>query len=150
MNRMKLLAVTALLLLAPSTALADYKFGGWGNGRGPRWADSRSCDRNPRWNQGHYNNGYYNNSWDGYRNSGFGLNQYSDQIRYGVRSGQLSNREVRELEERRRQIQLDAAAYRADGRLSNRERNELREDIRDYREKLNHELNDGERRRIRY
>lgn len=167
MNRMKLLASTALLLLTPTMAFADnhIRWGNWGYGNGPRWSNSQNCNNGDRYgnsgwnhyrNSGYsngysngygngYNNGYYNNG-----NRGFGQSRDADEIRYGIRSGQLSNREVRELADRRRQIEMEAASYRADGRLTPRERNEIREDYRDYREKLDHELNDGERRNRRY
>lgn len=94
---------------------------------------------------------YDRNRWDHSRPYG----QYSNRpyasandpwIQRGISDGRLSPAEIREL----RQVQMDIsrkeASYLRDGRLTEKEREWLEDKRSDYRDKLEHELNDGERR----
>jgi hypothetical protein len=52
-------------------------------------------------------------------------------VRRGVRSGQITRDEARQLRERERQIRQERRAYRSDGTLSREERREIRRDERE-------------------
>ncbi len=162
MKAINRIVALAALVLVPSVAFADFKNGhSKRNDKycppysshsyyGPR--DYNYGSNSPRPGQYSYGYGYgYNNAPRG--NYGWGNSRgndnyaYNDAIRNGVRSGLLSNSEVRELREDQRDIRQKEARYRSDGYLSPREREALRDDYREFREDLNHELRDGERRR---
>src|SRR5262249_22589713 len=105
---------------------SDRAYYGWGNrsvwnGQGGRF------DYVP-----HYGYGY--GSWD------------ERAIRNGIRNGELTDREVRELRNDEAKIARDRARFGADGVISRREQEKLQDDIEDYRHDLHHELNDGEHR----
>lgn len=142
-------SIALSLLLVPTVALAD-------------WHDKARCYDGPSRTRyqyhgnsgfGHSNYGNYGNHGYGYSN--FGRNSYRSNynspydgaIWNGIRTGRLSNDEVRELREDQRELREKEIAYRSDGRLTQRERNDLRDEYNDYKKDLNHELNDGEKRR---
>ncbi len=61
-------------------------------------------------------------------------------IRQGIRSGQITRDEARQLRERQRQIREERRAYRSDGTLTREERREIRRDEREHdRERADHE-----------
>ncbi|MFN8392519.1 MAG: hypothetical protein U0136_19655 [Bdellovibrionota bacterium] len=140
----RLLLLTTLLL--PASAWADFGHSGRHHDR------DDDCDRgyhssnyssgwnhSPQWNGWYGSHGNYRPQpqYDGY---------FSNVIRSGYRSGELSPREVRELRESEQDLERKRAAYLRDGWLSNREREDLRDDYKDLRKELNHELHDGEHR----
>lgn len=135
MKTVKQFVGLSLLVLIPGLAHADFRH-------------DRDRDDDCRSNRYHgwsgYN-GYYHPRGYAYGSS-WGRN---DVIRDGIRNGQLSEREARELRGDLRDIQEKRSRYLADGRLSNNERRDLRDDYQDFRKDLNHELNDGERRSYR-
>ena len=57
-------------------------------------------------------------------------------IRNGVRSGQLTRDEARELRSRRRELRQEWRGYRRDGTLSRSERREIRRDRRTYNRQI--------------
>lgn len=67
-------------------------------------------------------------------------------IRRGVRTGQLTRDEARELRERQRQIRQERRSYRSDGRLTRDERRELRRDRRELGRNIRRERRDDDRR----
>ncbi len=60
-------------------------------------------------------------------------------IRNGVRSGQITRDEARELRERRRQNRQEWRGYRSDGRLSRSERREIWRDRQEYNRQIRRE-----------
>ena len=70
-----------------------------------------------------------------------------DGIRRGVRSGQLTRDEARQLRQRRRQIRDERRTYRADGTYSRDERRDVRRDRRELRRNVRRERRDDDRRR---
>lgn len=66
-------------------------------------------------------------------------------IRSGVRSGQLTRDEARQLRERQRQIRNERRVYRADGTLTRAERREIRSDRRDLGRQIRRERHDDDR-----
>ena len=72
--------------------------------------------------------------------------QEFDPIQQGIRNGELSRAEVRELRQERWNIANKEYAYRRDGQLTEKERKSLRNSWKDYYHDLNHELHDGEHR----
>ena len=134
---------TLAVLLLPAIASADYERHQGGQ-RHNRWGYNRpysSFDAG-----GHRPPDY--RRWNGHGgNFGYGRGLGFGQIRQGVRSGALSNDELRDLRGDLRDIRRKENRYLADGRLSKDERRSLRDDYNDFREDLNHELRDGERRR---
>ncbi len=94
----------------------------------------------------------YHGYGSAYRGFGFAPKRIShdtfseDAFRHGIRSGELSNREVHELHEREQEIHREKMAYWSDGELSKRERKDLEKDTRRFKDQLNHELHDRERR----
>lgn len=149
----KVVAMAALVFV-PSVAFADFR-----NKHSDHCSDGRSHYNNSYY----YNNGY--NSWSynprpyprprdynshgyhAYNSSGSGYGYgYDGAIRNGIRNGQLSNAEVRELSDDLRDIHRKEVRYGSDGYISPRERDAIREEYDDFRHDLNHELRDGERR----
>ena len=61
---------------------------------------------------------------------------YGRRIRSGVRSGQLTREEARELRAERRALRQERLAYRSDGRLSREERREIWRDRRTYNRQI--------------
>ena len=133
----KFLSILAfsLVILPAAIARADFD-------RDDHHDSDRHDRRDSNWNRG--NNDYYGDYWYSPRYKP----QYRDSaLTQGVRDGRLTPNEVRELQRDKDEIRRDQAKYGADGRLSPRERDELRKDQNEYQKDLNHELNDGERRR---
>ena len=60
-------------------------------------------------------------------------------IRAGVRSGQLTRDEARELRSERRSLRREWRGYRSDGTLSRAERREIRRDRRQYNRDIRRE-----------
>jgi hypothetical protein len=67
-------------------------------------------------------------------------------IRSGVRSGQLTRDEARELRSQRRSLRREWHGYRSDGTLSRSERREIRRDRRQYNREIRRERWDDDRR----
>lgn len=67
-------------------------------------------------------------------------------IRSGIRSGQITRDEARELRTRRRQIRQERRTYRSDGTITRAERREIRRDRREYDRQIRHERRDDDRR----
>ena len=68
-------------------------------------------------------------------------------IRRGVRSGQITRDEARELRERQRQIREERHGYRSDGTLSREERREIRRDERQHDRSIRRYRRNDDRRR---
>jgi len=66
-------------------------------------------------------------------------------IRDGVRSGQLTRDEARELRSQRRSLRREWRGYRSDGTLSRAERREIRRDRRQYNREIRRERRDDDR-----
>ncbi len=64
----------------------------------------------------------------------------------GIRSGNISRREEELLREREQELRRREEQYTRDGRISWSERKDLENRRSDLQDKLNHELNDGEKR----
>jgi hypothetical protein len=79
------------------------------------------------------------------RNNGVGRQG----IRRGVRSGQLTRDEARQLRQRRRQIGQERRTYRSDGTLTRDERRDLRRDRRELGRNVRRERRDNDRRHHR-
>lgn len=148
-----ILIFSALLLVPIASARADWRTYNSGNSsiyaaqnsyignsrhnnHYPRHNSFKNCDtpRGPRF----YNNSHYSHNKPKFF-------AYS-QIKNGIRSGELSPRETRELREELFDIKRKENHYWADGYLSKWERESLRDDYKDFRHDLKHELNDGEHR----
>jgi Spy/CpxP family protein refolding chaperone len=70
-------------------------------------------------------------------------------IERGVRSGQLTRDEARDLRERQQQIRQERRVYRSDGNISRDERRDLRNDRRDLGRQIHSERHDDDRRNRR-
>jgi hypothetical protein len=68
------------------------------------------------------------------------------EIRRGVRTGQLTRDEARQLRESRRQIRQERRIYRSDGTLTRDERRDLRRDRRELSRNIRRERRDDDRR----
>ena len=68
-------------------------------------------------------------------------------IRRGVRSGQLTRSEARQLRQRRRQIREERRVYRSDGTYTRDERRDVRRDRRELNRNIRRERRDDDRRR---
>lgn len=67
-------------------------------------------------------------------------------IRRGVRSGQLTRNEARELRQQRRQIRQERRTYRSDGNYTRDERRDIRRDRRELGRDIRRERRDDDRR----
>ena len=68
-------------------------------------------------------------------------------IRRGVRSGQLTRDEARQLRQRRREIRQERRTYRSDGSYTRDERRDVRRDRRELHRNIRRERRDDDRRR---
>ena len=71
-------------------------------------------------------------------------------IRDGVRSGQITRDEAREIRERERQIRAERRVYRSDGVITRDERREIRRDEREQDRYIRSQRRDSERRHPSY
>jgi hypothetical protein len=129
------------LMFTPGLSVADwnekrhgYHEHKWGGGSQKRY----QYERHDSWDDRY---------WDNYRKPMSSGNSFW----YGVKSGRLSDREVRDLREAQWELRQKEREYWSDGSLSRREQEDLWDSYRDYRKELNHNLNDGEwRPKYRY
>jgi hypothetical protein len=73
-------------------------------------------------------------------------NRGRNEIRRGVRSGQLTRYEARQLRQRRRQIREERRTYRSDGSYTRDERRDIRRDRRELGRNIRRERRDDDRR----
>jgi hypothetical protein len=71
-------------------------------------------------------------------------------IRSGIRSGQITRDEARDLRTQRRQIRQERRTYRSDGTVTRDERRDVRRDRREYDRQIRHERRDDDRRSGNY
>src|ERR687893_999811 len=71
-------------------------------------------------------------------------------IRRGIRSGQLTREEARQIRERQRQIRAERRTYRSDGVITREERREIRRDEREQDRYIRSQRRDDERRNRRW
>lgn len=67
-------------------------------------------------------------------------------VRQGIRSGQITRDEARQIRERRQQIRNERRAYRADGVVTRAERREIRRDRREQDRYIRSQRRDDDRR----
>lgn len=67
-------------------------------------------------------------------------------VKQGVRSGQLTQDEVKSLRDERRNIRQEEHAYKADGKLTRDERKDLQQDLNSLSKDIYNEKHDGEQR----
>lgn len=70
----------------------------------------------------------------------------ADRIRHGVKSGELTRAEAKELNQQRREIRQQERAYRADGSLTQAERRDLHHDMNALSKNIYNEKHDAEKR----
>ncbi|MDQ3650855.1 MAG: hypothetical protein M3458_11400 [Acidobacteriota bacterium] len=82
------------------------------------------------------------------RNRGGRSNDYQDRqrVRRGVRSGQITRDEAREIREREQQIRAERRGYRSDGTMTREERREIRSDERQQDRYIRSQRRDNDRR----
>lgn len=82
------------------------------------------------------------------RNNGRRYNDRQDRqrIRRGIRSGQITRDEAREIRERERQIRAERRGYRSDGTITREERREIRRDEREQDRYIRQQRRDDDRR----
>lgn len=80
------------------------------------------------------------------RDPGVNQRQHNQEhrIKQGVRSGQLTKDEVRDLRSEQREIRQEERAYKADGKLTKEERKDLHQDMNDLSKDIYQEKHDGE------
>ncbi len=72
--------------------------------------------------------------------------QQEQRIKQGVRSGELTRAETRELARERREIRQEEHAYKADGKLTPEERKDLHQDLNALNKEIYEQKHDDERR----
>lgn len=84
----------------------------------------------------------------GHYNRGGRQNDRSDRqrIRRGVRSGQITRDEARQIRERERQLRAERRGYRSDGVITREERREIRRDERGQDRYIRQQRRDDDRR----
>ena len=82
------------------------------------------------------------------RNRGASYNDRQDRqrLRRGVRSGQITHDEARQIREREQQIRAERRGYRSDGILTREERREIRSDEREQDRYIRSQRRDDDRR----
>jgi hypothetical protein len=71
--------------------------------------------------------------------------QDRQRVRRGVRSGQITRDEAREIRERERQIRAERRSYRSDGTITREERREIRRDERGQDRFIRQQRHDNDR-----
>src|SRR5918997_5306878 len=71
-------------------------------------------------------------------------------IRRGIRSGQLTREEARQIRERQRQIRAERRTYRSDGVITREERREIRRDEREQDRYIRSQRRDDDRNNRRW
>jgi hypothetical protein len=71
-----------------------------------------------------------------------------ERIRSGVRSGQITRDEARQIRERERQIRAERRGYRSDGVITREERREIRKDEREQDRYIRSQRRDSDRRTV--
>jgi hypothetical protein len=86
-------------------------------------------------------------STDAFAQRRYGGGQYNDRqrIRRGIRSGQITRDEARQIRERERQLRAERRGYRSDGTLTREERHEIRRDEREQDRYIRSQRRDDER-----
>lgn len=142
MNKSKNTILILVSIFIPAIANADWSHGhGWGKGH-DRGCNDYSVYRDRGYDR--YSNWGYGRGGSYFEDTSYGSD--SQAIWGGIKSGRLSDREVRGLREDQEDIRRKERAYWSDGRLSRGEREDLRDEVEDFRKDLRHELNDGETR----
>ena len=135
---------TALTLIAFSAMTFLNTVGAPENAQADSWRNR--CGTPGRF----YSSGQPGYTSYGYNNSGYksfyGNSRLNGAVQNGIRNGELSWREVREVRRDERELRRKQAAYYSDGYLSRGERRDLRNERRDLYKDLRHNLRDGERR----
>jgi len=67
-------------------------------------------------------------------------------VRRGIRSGQITRDEARQIRERERQIRTERRGYRSDGTITREERREIRRDEREQDRYIRSQRRDDDRR----
>lgn len=77
-----------------------------------------------------------------------GINKYQrhedQRIKQGVKSGQLTKEEVKQLKQERHEVRQEEKAYRSDGHLNKDERKDLHQDLNQMSKDIYKEKHDGE------
>jgi hypothetical protein len=81
----------------------------------------------------------------GYRAGRDNVRQDRQRVRRGIRSGQITRDEAREIRERERQIRAERRGYRADGTITRDERREIRRDERGQDRYIRQQRHDNDR-----
>ena len=77
-------------------------------------------------------------------------NNDRQRIRSGIRSGQITREEARQIRERQRQIRAERRAARSDGVITREERREIRRDRREQDRYIRSQRRDDDRRNRRW
>jgi hypothetical protein len=119
-------------------------------------AVARADDEHSRYGGWYERNHWYerqdfqtpNRQWYRHRDRNYGrpFNNIDWRVRNGIRSGRLSDDEIRDLREHENDVRREEARYMSDGYLSRSEMEDLRGDYNSLNRDLQHQLNDGERR----
>lgn len=72
--------------------------------------------------------------------------QQQHRVNQGVRSGELTRDETRQLREERRAIRQEERAYKSDGKLTREERKDLHQDLNDLSKDIYTEKHDDDKR----
>ncbi len=146
MKTLKIFVLGISLLIFPLSSFADSPKGNYQTWNRNTWSGTAQNYGNS-WSRDVGNYDYrhgYSHLRERHRiapNYNYGRNL----IARGVRSGELSPKEVRDLQRAKEQLAKKEFAYRRDGRLTDRERDSLQDLREDYYDNLQHNLNDGER-----
>lgn len=73
-----------------------------------------------------------------------------ERIRRGIRSGQITRDEARQIRERERQLRAERRTYRSDGTLTREERREIRRDEREQDRYIRSQRRDDDRNNRRW
>ena len=82
------------------------------------------------------------------RDPGVNQRQHNQQhrIQQGVRSGQLTKEEVKDLRSEQKAIRQEERAYKSDGQLTKEERKDLHQDMNELSKDIYQEKHDGDTR----
>lgn len=67
-------------------------------------------------------------------------------LQQGVRTGEITRDEAKQLRQERRDIRQEEREYKSDGKLSREERKDLHQDLKDLSKDIYRDKHDGERR----
>ncbi len=143
----KLIIITAMAIMALSTASAQYRSEVYTGRETNRWEDSRNGGHSKeRWG--------YDRNYNRVNGTASSINSFQKEARVkiadGIINGLINSSEAKRLLELAEAIELKENKYMRNGRLTSREVADLKGDLYRLNKLINHEMGDNDRGNVDY